>query len=672
MRDNVRNIPCPCGSGQKFKRCCERGFTRADQEFTHSELGRLAEGPWIDEIDRQWDIFRGPGARPPASRREHNQAFIDWLFFDSQAADGTRLLDLLPRSVKLSRGARIYANMMRNTAMRLYEVVGRRGAYFSFQDVLTGTRYLLHGGDLVHLRDHTDLFAARIIPLGESGEPEFHGPIFMFPGPQRSAILGRLRESLVAYRAAHPRAPAIDEFKALGPTVQDLWNRIDDPAPAPLPGPSEDLREAAELRLQQQYDGWIDTPLERLGGESPSVAAASLELRPRVIEILRELEQEYQRCLQLDDPAFDPSLLWDDLGLRETRDGPRDHPPPLGHETIAALVPGLAELAQDSVAGHRRSSAHDFERTIPQVEIESEPEVKSFLRAHTRDRAVQGVDLNLVDHETRELAIHIGLRCNFELHLRKVFWIADGLSWMLGTTSLDGIEGAALRLPFASVALVFTDRYALGLAERLLARVPGCHLRGKILRVITVYISEITLSDGRRGLRVAFTCDANNGDWPVLVGRDFAVDPHARVVDILASEAPGADADELAPLFACIPLRHLLHLVFNTLLRVSRSRRDRAEPRPPPKAIPEAPRQDRRSSEAIFDLPGTIDIPLLRAIQRVRRGAISREQIHRCMVRGYHRRANPDWKDQEERWVKPHWRGPSDAVIVERQYRVLP
>ena len=45
---------------------------------------------------------------------------------------------------------------------------------------------------------------------------------------------------------------------------------------------------------------------------------------------------------------------------------------------------------------------------------------------------------------------------NFELHLRKIFWVDEGLAWMLGATGLD-VTGDALRPPFTSFALVFSD-----------------------------------------------------------------------------------------------------------------------------------------------------------------------------------------------------------------------
>jgi hypothetical protein len=41
------------------------------------------------------------------------------------------------------------------------------------------------------------------------------------------------------------------------------------------------------------------------------------------------------------------------------------------------------------------------------------------------------------------------------------------------------------------------------------------------------------------------------------------------------------------------------------------------------------------------------------------------------MVRGHWRRAGRSWKDARPRWIKPYWRGPSAAAIVEREYRLF-
>ena len=125
-----------------------------------------------------------------------------------------------------------------------------------------------------------------------------------------------------------------DEWKVLAPSLYRRWCSYVDvpqaPASAPTAAVNDAARETAELQVHAEFANWLDTVSERLAGATPRAAAGSPELRPRLVELLRELEAEYERRLTLDEPAFDPSLLWDDLGLRELRDGPRDHPPRLG------------------------------------------------------------------------------------------------------------------------------------------------------------------------------------------------------------------------------------------------------------------------------------------------------------------------------------------------------
>jgi hypothetical protein len=54
----------------------------------------------------------------------------------------------------------------------------------------------------------------------------------------------------------------------------------------------------------------------------------------------------------------------------------------------------------------------------------------------------------------------------------------------------------------------------------------------------------------------------------------------------------------------------------------------------------------------------------------VRRGSSDVQAIRRCMVRGHWCRAGQSWKDAIPLWIKPYWRGPTAAAIVEREYRL--
>lgn len=653
-----RNSPCPCGSGLKYKRCCAQGYTRDDVVGAYEALGQGA-GAWRGRAEHVWHIFYGPQGRVPGPPRAEDDIFLDWLYCDVPDDRGARVIDLLLRDKGLPRGVRAFAAAMRDSAVRLYEV-SRRGSWAKLRDVLTGETL-----DRVDVEEGVELLAARLIVCGD--RVGLHGPGMQFPAIMRTALIGLVRDRLAELRRSREGA---DEWKALAPILYQAWRacaHTDSPAPvSELAG-----REAAELRLQAKYAGWLDAPSDRLGGVTPRAAAASTELLPRVVDELRELEAEYGRRLLLDEPAFDPSLLWEHLGLRELRDGPGNHPPPLGHETMAALIPGMLDVAAEVARGYRDARDRDLEWTIPWDDVAEDPRVRRFLQeqaAFLRDRGNAPELIKVILHY---FVAQLVIFSNFELHLRKVFWVADDLSWSFSASSLDGIDGAALRLPFGCLALVFTDRYALGLAERLLARLPGVTLRGRILQVLTVYLHNVVMPGGRRGIRVAFTCDAGTGELPAEYSRILTIDPEVAVVDLLAGEAPGFDDGELAPLWSCVPLRHLLQLVVHAVLEAT-SRRGKWDVREPSTPRPDGPRRDRRTEERVYYLPGSLDIHVRRALQEAKRGAVSREQIRRCLVRGFRRRANPGWKDQDERFIAPHWRGPEDGPIVERPYRLLP
>lgn len=612
-----------------------------------------------------------PLGRVSGPSRDDDDFFVDWAYFDARDSRGARLVDVLLRANRLSRGERTFLNMARGTAMRLYELAPAAPRLLKLREVLTGEEFFVNPEALDLSSPQARLVFARMIPSGVSGWPEFVGPRFEFPGALRDELVSRFKSAVDEYRAAHPQAPAIDAYKAASLVLRYRWCPVAyDPPPA-LPTPDEALREAAELRLQDQFTGWIDQPMDRLEGCSPRAAVESSALRPRVVALLHELDRAYERALEVDEPAFDPSLLWEGLGLRDERDGRPPASLPNGHDSTAPFYPGVAELAAELARRYRHEPGHDLERAILDERIMQEPAVRDFVYPRVQELTRQGVAVDQVTAEADLLGHYIGLRVNFELHLRKVCRITEELSWYLGSTSLDGEYGGDLRLPFGTIVFKFTDRYALGLAERLLARAHG-PLRGTRLRVLTAQVTQFHLAGDRRALRVAFFCDALNGDRPVLVGRDLRLDPEARLVDILATAVPGTDAAELAPIFACLPMRHLLHLVMNTILHVTTCRPAPEGPRKPPQSGLRFEPTGGIHSEEVYHLPGTIDISILRSIQHARRGAISREQIHRCMVRGYRRRANPDWKDQSRRWIKPHWRGPSDASIVEREYRLIP
>jgi hypothetical protein len=258
------------------------------------------------------------------------------------------------------------------------------------------------------------------------------------------------------------------------------------------------------------------------------------------------------------------------------------------------------------------------------------------------------------------------------MHLRKTFWVDEGLAYLLGRTETD-VTGDRLRLPFACFALAFTDRGTLSLAERLLAGEQACPLAGHILRVATVYLWEEQRESGR-AIRVAFAFDALGADLPHLVEHEVALSPEARVEIGESQTEREAMIGEGGSIPHLRPLAGLLRVVINSVLYAT-SAGVEPEVRPAPVRRAAARRGSCGpvfSSEEVFFLPGTIEISRLRRLQELERAPNGRQLLHRFMVRGHWRRPPVSWSDQRMRWIEPYWKGPELAAVIERAYALEP
>jgi hypothetical protein len=79
-----------------------------------------------------------------------------------------------------------------------------------------------------------------------------------------------------------------------------------------------------------------------------------------------------------------------------------------------------------------------------------------------------------------------------------------------------------------------------------------------------------------------------------------------------------------------------------------------------------------RTARIRFFFPGAIEISQIRHLQHLERVPDGRAVLNRFMVRGHWRRPPGNWKDQRMRWIRPHWKGPDMAAIIERTYKLKP
>lgn len=431
-------------------------------------------------------------------------------------------------------------------------------------------------------------------------------------------------------------------------------------------GPDAIPREIAEALVlghyATYYRKWIDEPVPALDGATPREAAQQPARRERARGLVNELVAMYQRALRDDAPAYDPSWMYAELGLVD-EDAAR-HPPPLAYERVADAVAGSAERAR--ALAERARAAPGFDEAVTVV---ADDAVAADLAAQ---RFVRG--------DGAAAAPYLRLMADHELHRRKVFWVDEALAYLLDQTELD-VVGRELRAPFPAFALVFTDRQVLSYGERLLAGERTSPLAGHLLRVLTVHVAERRQGGGRgrdgdddtdgRTLELTFLLDALGADLPALVRHELPLDDDAPVRAYLDRVAPLPDVDPPPP--DTSPTRGLLRAVINTILyatSASVAPERRAPPAPRPRASPSPARAF--SSDAVYYLPGTIDIGRVRKLQELERAPDGRALLRRHMVRGHWRRAAKGWADQRLRWIEPYWKGPDLAAIIERAYRLEP
>ena len=799
-----RNEPCPCGSGKKFKRCClTKGvpvlsFTPEDRQIALGMLESFVEKELGQEDDAAYDLFYDQwhdrlDELDPAWIELSEAVFDMWLFLDYRLSGDTLVVDLLlDRIPQLDSGVLQYLKLLRDTALRLYEVVDvLPGKSLTLRDVHSGAKVTVPERLGSRSLTRYALVAARVIARGPSGQPEIESGILHIPNLIRKQAISQLTSHRKNYRREHPLAGETDFFKEMGPFFHGAWMSclLDPPIPHLANTDGEDMvitvtqfevLDSAGLtaalnsakKLEQEEDGaawiwsgknqkgklvtlgrlvlkgeilelecnsvrrgergralldrlaagmirhrsttheniemkmrerlraghsgssrairedipyevkealtldaqaryyrkWLDETIPALEDHTPREAAADATLRPKLIDLIHGLEGMYHKALKDGDPAYDPSWMWSVLGLE---DGSRPtYIPPLAHERIVSMVPGLGELCRGIAEQLRRQPRFDDRSTIMTAEdIRTNLEIQRYLRENRslqiedQDRIMPGVDI---------LTAYIELIINFELHRRKTFWVDESLAFMLAKTDLD-VPGSDLRVPFACFALVFTDRYVLSLAERMLSADPKSPVSGYFLRVATVYLRE-EIYVANRVLRVWFVFDALGADPPHLLAHEIQLDDDSPIRPL--PEKSGLSVVSGIDVSDANPLRALLHVVLNAVLYAVSPGVERKHRKSPCGVQSKKTNSELQttlfSKEDVFFLPGAIEISHLRNFQQLERIPSGRTILHRFMVRGHWRRASPGWRDQRMRWIAPYWKGPDIAAVIERTYKLKP
>jgi hypothetical protein len=70
--------------------------------------------------------------------------------------------------------------------------------------------------------------------------------------------------------------------------------------------------------LHRHYTAWLDQQIPALDGQTPREATRDMFLRPRLIQVLRQIENQQDRERQQGKPWYDAAWMWDALGINRT------------------------------------------------------------------------------------------------------------------------------------------------------------------------------------------------------------------------------------------------------------------------------------------------------------------------------------------------------------------
>ncbi|MGZ4357198.1 MAG: YecA family protein, partial [Gaiellaceae bacterium] len=214
MAKTARNAPCPCGSGRKFKQCCQ---------LEEERLGRQARGDcrvgrsisdWSveefgDELAEAFEEFH------PESDRVGERDFallLTWFNSDRElSGGGTPVARYLARSdldpVEREVAARIAAAKL--GLHRVRAVVP--GCSLELEDVLTGAVIPVASQTVSCEVVRWDIVLCRVV----AGEPlaSLWGPVLVYAPDEEAELLAELERLAAAYGLSRDRAKLSEIFR---------------------------------------------------------------------------------------------------------------------------------------------------------------------------------------------------------------------------------------------------------------------------------------------------------------------------------------------------------------------------------------------------------------------------------------------------------------------------
>lgn len=199
-----RNDPCPCGSGKKYKKCCERvvairqaeGMRETRDRKMHinllANLNQWFQRYWKMENQSKWSFHFKKLLRLPMDEpipQSFTFSFHYWLLFDAPCVQNKRPVELWASTIrKTSEKERVLQSYL-DSSLTCYEIIEIREESMRFRSLLDEVEYEVIRGDSI---PREKIVFTRLIRLGN--RYELFGPYTSFVHEMRGEILVQLEK----------------------------------------------------------------------------------------------------------------------------------------------------------------------------------------------------------------------------------------------------------------------------------------------------------------------------------------------------------------------------------------------------------------------------------------------------------------------------------------------
>lgn len=255
---------------------------------------------------------------------------FEWFVYDYRESEsGKRIIDLFAEAEgpRLPALQRQLLEAWRQQCIDLYEVQriedGRR---YHVLRVMTGQEYAVDDEPSAGSLAPGDLLAVRLLPVGERWYPS---TLFRsFSPADLPRLTATLRLSYEDFQQEHPGASweeflrengfLFNDYTLERRALAEAWHERGTEPPAPADEerePSARDRRRWETALRQAYEQWLERPSPALDMQTPLEAASDPQLRPRLKDILQQMEEIEASFAWAGEPALDWKAFIREKGL---------------------------------------------------------------------------------------------------------------------------------------------------------------------------------------------------------------------------------------------------------------------------------------------------------------------------------------------------------------------